>query len=126
MAIYGVGVDLVRIERLDKALDRWGDRFERRIFTEAESAGCAARKARASCLAMRFAAKEAFVKALGTGMRGPVQWRDIEVANDSLGKPLFLLSPAALNACSERGVRSWHLSMTDDGEYAEAFVILES
>jgi holo-[acyl-carrier protein] synthase len=126
MSIYGVGVDLVRIERIEKALERWGDRFERRIFTQAESEACTAGKSRVSRLAMRFAAKEAFAKALGTGIRGPVQWREIEVANDSLGKPLFLLSSAVLNACSEHGVRSWHLSMTDDGEYAQAFVVLES
>jgi holo-[acyl-carrier protein] synthase len=119
-------VDLVRVERLQRSLDRWGEHFERRIFTEAESVICAGRKGRASCLAKRFAAKEAFVKALGTGIRGRVQWRDIEVANDDLGKPFIVLSPRTLALCTGRGIRAWHLSMTDDGEYAQAFVIIET
>ncbi len=125
MALYGVGIDLVRVDRLEKSLDRWGDRFENKIFTEAESETCARRKPRASCLAMRFAAKEAFVKALGTGMRAPVLWLDIEVRSNSLGKPEIFLSPRAMEFCREQGIGSWHLSLTDDGNYGAAVVILE-
>lgn len=125
MAIYGVGIDLIRVERLRRILKRWGDRFTARIFTAAESAACGERTTRASCLAMRFAAKEAFVKALGTGMRSPVLWLDIEVRNNTLGKPEIFLSHRAGQFCQERGIRAWHLSLTDEGDYGAAVVILE-
>jgi holo-[acyl-carrier protein] synthase len=125
MAIYGVGIDLVRVDRLQDALSRWGERFQDRVFTRTESEICAERKARASCLAMRFAAKEAFVKALGTGMRAPVHWQDIEIRNNPLGKPEIFLSPRAQQFCHELGIQSWHLSLTDDGAYGAAVVILE-
>jgi holo-[acyl-carrier protein] synthase len=75
---------------------------------------------------MRFAAKEAFVKALGTGMRAPVLWLDIEVRNNALGKPEIVLSPRARSFCEEQGVRTWHLSLTDDGEYGAAVVVVET
>jgi holo-[acyl-carrier protein] synthase len=125
MAIYGVGIDLVRVERLRDALDRWGERFEHRVFTATESEHCSRRKARASCLATRFAAKEAFVKALGTGIRAPIRWLDIEVRNNPLGKPEIFLSPRAEQFCTAHGIRSWHLSLTDDGAYGAAVVVLE-
>lgn len=126
MAIYGVGIDLVRVERLEKSLERWGERFERRVFTPAETDACSTRQARASCLAVRFAAKEAFVKALGLGMREPVFWLDIEVRNNALGKPEIFLSDRARDFCEGLGIKSWHLSLTDDGEYGAAVVVLES
>jgi len=126
MAIYGVGIDLVRIERLSKSFARWGDRFTRRVFTSAELASCAGKKKQLDCLATRFAAKEAFVKALGRGMRSPVFWTDIQVQNDDLGKPEICLSSRAAEFCQDLGIRSWHLSLTDDGEYGAAVVILET
>ena len=126
MAIYGVGIDLVRVERVQASLARWGDRFEMRVFTEEESRSCRGRRHRASCLAMRFAAKEAFVKALGIGMRSPVTWRDIEVRRTALGKPVISLSERAAEFCGRLGIRSWHVSLTDDGEYGAAVVVLES
>jgi holo-[acyl-carrier protein] synthase len=125
MAIYGVGIDLIRVERIEKSLTRFGDRFERRIFTPAESDACTARVHRTFCLATRFAAKEAFAKALGTGLRPPIMWLDIEVINDHLGRPEISLSSRADSYCRQLGVRSWHLSMTDDGLYGAAVVILE-
>ena len=125
MAIYGIGIDLVRVERLGKSLDRWGAHFEERVFTAAESETCSRRKAKAPCLAMRFAAKEAFVKALGIGMRAPVLWLDVEVRSNALGKPEIHLSSRAEQFCRENGITSWHLSLTDDGEYGAAIVILE-
>lgn len=126
MAVYGVGIDLIRVERLQRSLARWGERFERRVFTEEESRNCDGRRRRASCLAMRFAAKEAFVKALGTGMRSPVTWRDIEVRRSTLGKPVIALSPRAAEFCARLGIRSWHVSLTDDGDYGAAVVVLET
>jgi holo-[acyl-carrier protein] synthase len=126
MAIYGVGIDLVRTDRLQASLARWGERFEKRVFTEGESRACSERRQRTSCLAMRFAAKEAFVKALGTGMRAPVSWRDIEVSNTDLGKPVINLSERALDLCLRLGVGAWHVSLTDDGDYGAAVVVLET
>lgn len=125
MAIYGVGIDLIRVDRLQTSLTRWGERFEKRVFTEVESRTCAERKNRASCLAMRFAAKEAFVKAMGTGMRSPVTWQDIEVQKAPSGKPIIALSDRVLKLCGERGIYAWHLSLTDDGNYGAALVVLE-
>ena len=126
MAIYGIGIDLVRSARLGEAVTRWGERFTKRVFTSAELAACAGRKTQVACLAIRFAAKEAFVKALGTGIRSPVVWSDIEVHNNDLGKPEISLSARALEFCASRGIRFWHLSLTDDGEYGAAVVVLES
>jgi holo-[acyl-carrier protein] synthase len=126
MAIYGVGIDLVRVDRIQDALGRWGERFQDRVFTKTESDICARRRTHFACLAMRFAAKEAFVKALGTGMRAPLRWLDIEIQNNSLGKPEISLSPRALQFCQELGIHSWHLSLTDDGAYGAAVVVLES
>jgi holo-[acyl-carrier protein] synthase len=126
MAVYGVGIDLVRSVRVGAALNRWGERFARRVFTPVELAACAGRKQQDACLAIRFAAKEAFVKALGTGMRSPVVWSDIQVQNDDLGKPEISLSSRALEFCTSLGIRSWHLSLTDDGDYGAAVVVLET
>ncbi len=126
MAVYGVGIDLVRVGRLGKSFERWGDRFTRRVFTPAELEACAERKKRVDCLATRFAAKEAFAKALGRGIRSPVFWTDIQVENNDLGKPEIVLSSRALEFCHGLGIRCWHLSLTDDGEYGAAVVILET
>ena len=125
MPIHGVGIDLVHVERLEKLLERWGERFEIRVFTEYERQYCSGRKNRTACLAMRFAAKEAFVKALGLGMRKPVLWQDIEVRQDILGKPEISLTPRAIQYCREKDIKSWHLSLTDDGQYGAAVVVIE-
>jgi holo-[acyl-carrier protein] synthase len=124
--IYGIGIDIVLVERLGGSIDRWGERFEKRVFTELELEYCAAGKRRIACLAMRFAAKEAFVKALGLGMRTPVMWRDIEIRSDRLGKPEIFLSERARDYCAQKGIRCWHLSLTDEGDYAAAFVVAET
>ena len=126
MPIYGVGIDLVQVERLEKLFERWGERFETRVFTEFERQFCAKRRKRTDCLALRFAAKEAFVKALGLGMRKPVLWKDIEIRPNALGKPEIFLTPRALQYCSDKGVHSWHLSLTDEGEYGAAVVVIET
>lgn len=126
MPIYGIGIDLVRVDRLQKLLDRWGERFEMRVFTEFERQFCSRRKNRTACLALRFASKEAFVKALGLGLRKPVLWHDIEIRPNQLGRPEISLTPRALQYCTEKGIRSWHLSLTDDGEYGAAVVVIET
>jgi len=123
--VLGVGIDLVRTARLREALARHGDRLAHRVFTAAERAACARKADPVPCLAMRFAAKEAFAKALGTGMRTPIHWQDVEVGNDRHGKPLITLSPRAAAWCADRGVTRCHLSLTDDGDYGAAIVVVE-
>ncbi|SMC17844.1 holo-[acyl-carrier protein] synthase [Desulfacinum hydrothermale DSM 13146] len=125
MAVYGIGIDLVRVDRIGAGLERWGTKFLDRLFTPAEQDACAAKASRVSCLSMRFAAKEAFAKALGTGIRAPLHWRDMEIRNDEAGKPTLVLSERARRFLEQRGVRSWHVSLTDDGLYGAAVVILE-
>ncbi len=119
--IIGIGSDLVEIARIERALTRFGERFETRVFTANEIALARSRNTPAHTYAKRFAAKEAFVKARGTGLRG-LQWRDIEITLDAAGKPAFLLhGPASLAP----GMVA-HLSLSDDAGFALAFVILES
>jgi len=123
--IYGIGTDIVAVPRLQTNLDRYGERFAARILAESEMAAFRQVKSQAHFLAKRFAAKEALVKALGTGFRDGLSLRDIAVANDALGKPMLVLSDKLLDRLHSRGVTQQHLSLTDEREYALAFVILE-
>lgn len=123
--IYGIGVDLVRIPRIKEAVERWGDRFTDRVYTEREKDFCLGRSNRTRCWAMRFAAKEAFSKAIGFGMRQGIRWRDIEVEHNVYGRPGLILHGRALAACREAGIRGNFLTLTDEGEYAVAVVVLE-
>lgn len=124
--IYGVGVDLIRVERIREAWQRWGVRFEKRVFTPAEVEFCRARGNAAGCLALRFAAKEAFAKAVGVGLRSAeLLWRDIEVTADERGKPFLVLSGTAAVLADRLGLRATHLSLTDEGGLAQAFVVVE-
>ena len=123
--IVGLGSDLVRIDRLQRALDRFGEGFARRVFTSGERLACEKRSGRAACYAKRFAAKEALVKALGTGMRGGIWFRDVEVLNDGLGRPFLTVTGAARARMDAMGPVTAHLSLSDEGGFALAFVILE-
>lgn len=124
--IYGVGVDLVEVARIDKAWKRWGARFEKRVFTPNEASFCRTRPRPANCLAMRFAAKEAFSKAVGIGLRSSkLLWRDIEIVHDRQGKPSFNLLGTAAATADEIGMTACHLSLTDEAGLAQAFVIVE-
>jgi holo-[acyl-carrier protein] synthase len=127
--IIGIGSDLCNIERIEKSLDRWGDKFLRRAFTEVERAKAASRPhTRAGTLAKRFAAKEAFSKAVGTGFKRGVYMKDIGVVNLASGKPTLELTGGArarLDALAPDGhAVDIHLTMTDDFPWAQAFVIL--
>lgn len=129
--IVGLGSDLCSIERIQASLDRFGARFEARVFTEAERARAARRPyTKAGTLAKRFAAKEAFSKAVGTGFRRGVFMKDIGVVNAPSGAPTLELSGgarAALDALVPPGHRAQiHLTLTDDHPWAQAFVILEA
>lgn len=127
--IVGLGSDLCNIERIQRSLDRFGARFEQRVFTEIER-GKAARRplTRAGTYAKRFAAKEAFSKAVGTGFRQGVFMRDIGVVNAKSGAPTLALTGGAkarLDALTPPGHRvEVHLTLTDDHPWAQAFVIL--
>ncbi len=124
--IYGIGADIVAIERFQRFLDTGNTGVIERIFTVAERATCAARKDAASCLAGRFAAKEAFLKALGTGLRSGISWHDMEVVSDALGKPELMLSGKAADLFHANGLSCVLLSLSHDGGSAIAMVVLES
>ena len=123
--IYGIGIDLVEISRMEQVMQRWGARFIRRVFTRNEAAFCSGRVFPASAFALRFAAKEAFSKAMGTGMRKGVRWRDIEVTSLPGGRPHLMLHGRSRALCREAKVSHVHLSLTDEGAYAAAVVVLE-
>ena len=127
--IVGIGSDLCNIERIEKSLDRWGDKFLSRVFTDVERAKAAKRPfTRAGTLAKRFAAKEAFSKAVGTGFKRGVFMKDIGVVNLASGQPTLQLTGGAkarLDALAPPGhAIDIHLTMTDDHPWAQAFVIL--
>ena len=113
------GVDIIEIERIRQAFERWGDRFLRRIYTEGEASYC---RGRAPNLAGRFAAKEAAMKALGTGLRG-VGWKDIEVVRNQAGAPSVRLHGRAKARAETLGVRELSLSLSHSRNYAVAFVV---
>lgn len=122
MTIVGVGIDLIETERIEAALERHGARFLRRVFTDEEQAVCARRRQRTLCLAARFAAKEAVMKALGCGW-GPVGWRDIEIERDVSGKPRVRLEGAAARVAKETGVDTIHISLTHIEATAAAYAV---
>ncbi len=128
--IVGIGSDLCDIRRIERSLERFGDRFTHRVFTEGERARSDRRAARAPSYARRFAAKEACSKALGTGMSHGVFWRDIEVVNLPGGRPTLRLTNGAaerLAALMPPGHRPVvHVTLTDDPPLAQAFVIIEA
>ncbi|MBF0284059.1 MAG: holo-ACP synthase [Magnetococcales bacterium] len=123
--ILGVGTDLVRVDRIAQARRRHGERFLRRLFTPVEQAAGRGRADLDGFLAKRFAAKEALVKALGIGMRDGVWFTDMEVVNDPLGKPVMHCSGEVARRLEHLQARA-HLSLTDEGGLAMAFVVLES
>lgn len=129
--IIGLGSDLCNIERIRNSLDRFGDRFVQRVFTDVEQAKAARRPlTRAGTLAKRFAAKEAFSKAVGTGFRAGVFMRDIGVVNAPSGAPTLALTGGAkarLDAMTPAGHEAViHLTLTDDHPWAQAFVVIEA
>ena len=123
--IYGIGVDLVKINRMEGVLKRWEHRFVGRVFTEDEAETCYGRAFPPSSFALRFAAKEAFSKAIGLGMRGGIRWRDIEVFHFPGGRPALRLHGRSFDICREKKITASHLSLSDEGEYGMAFVVLE-
>jgi holo-[acyl-carrier protein] synthase len=124
--ISGIGTDIVAIERFQRFMDENNIALLQRIFTEQERAYCSARMVNcAASYSARFAAKEAFMKALGTGLRDGISWHDIEVVNDSLGKPELILTGKAIQIFMEHGLSTAFLSLSHDSGSAVAMVVLE-
>jgi holo-[acyl-carrier protein] synthase len=128
--IIGLGSDLIDIRRIENSLNRHGDRFVNRIFTEVEQAKSDKRRNRAASYAKRFAAKEACCKALGTGISNGVFWRDMGVINDKNGKPTMKLTNGAAKRLAKLIPNGYqplvHVTITDDFPLAQAFVIIEA
>lgn len=124
--IFGIGTDIVAIERFQRFVDEGNTPLLQRIFTGQERDLCDSRKASAASYAARFAAKESFLKALGTGLRSGISWHDMEVVHDSLGKPELRLSGRAQEIFREHGLSTVHLSLSHDGGHAIAMAVLEA
>jgi holo-[acyl-carrier protein] synthase len=123
--IVGIGSDLAEVPRIRKSIDRYGDRFLHRIYTEAERAYASSKANFAERFAARFAAKEAGMKAIGTGWSHGVSWQDFEVVNEVSGRPTLRLTGAALRIADERGVKRISVSLTHTSQLAFAVVVLE-
>ena len=123
--IVGIGTDVASIERIQGVLDRHGERFVKRVLTPPERVRFERTKLKASHLAKRWAAKEAFSKAIGTGIHAPFTWQSVAVGRDAKGKPLLLPSPDMARHLASIGVTRSHVSLTDDAGVAVAFVVLE-
>jgi holo-[acyl-carrier protein] synthase len=131
--IYGIGTDIVLIKRIQDLLERWGDKFARRVLGPQELDEFERRRGKsqhgkayaARYLAKRFAAKEAFSKALGLGLRGPMTLQSLQVLNDPKGKPVAYPRKELLPYCEELGL-SWHVSLSDEVDSALAFVVIET
>jgi holo-[acyl-carrier protein] synthase len=128
--ILGIGTDLANIERIEKTLARFGDRFRNRVFTEREQRKAENRRDAAGTYAKRWAAKEACSKALGTGLRMGISWKDMAVTNLRTGQPVMHVTGwaaerlAAMTPAGHRAVI--HVSLTDDHPWAQAFVVIEA
>ena len=123
--ILGTGTDLIDIRRIERALTRFGHRFARRVLVEHEYQRFCAHLKPAHYVAKRFAAKEAFSKAMGTGIHFPVNWHNVSVANERSGKPYLKFSEPLAALLERRGIRRAHLSLSDEVEMALAFVVLD-
>ena len=126
--IFGIGTDLVEVDRIKKELASHGEKFIDMLFTESERTYCTRAEnfgIQAQCFAARFAAKEAFLKALGSGLRGGLKWKDVEVINNELGKPEIRMQNTAQEICENAGIDNVYVSLSHTKESAIAVVILE-
>jgi holo-[acyl-carrier protein] synthase len=124
--IYGIGTDIIAVHRIEHALNQFGRRFAERILAPQELTEFDKQKLKTRFLAKRFAAKEAFSKAMGTGIRKPVTWCYIAVGHDPRGKPIIDAHPDLQRRMGELGIVRSHVSITDEQDNAVAFVILEA
>ncbi len=126
MSIIGLGVDLVDCGRIEKSIERFGDRFLKRVFTDGEIAYSLSMKFPARHLAARFAAKEALSKAFGTGIGKSMAWRDMDVRKKESGEPFVILTGGAQEMANERGVNQVWISLSHTDQVGMATIILES
>lgn len=124
--ILGIGTDLAEVARIRRSIAQYGDRFLNRIYTETERAYASSKANAAERFAARFAAKEAGMKAIGTGWRRGVTWKDFEVANERSGRPALRLSGVARRIADDMGAKRISISLTHTAEIAFAVVILEN
>jgi len=123
--IFGIGTDIVEVSRIAASIEEFGDAFAARILAENELESYQASHIKARFLAKRFAAKEAFSKALGTGLRAPATFQNIAVSHDDLGKPILILAPALQSLIQAKNITQMHISISDEKNLAAAFVVLE-
>jgi holo-[acyl-carrier protein] synthase len=125
MSVLGVGIDLVECARIQHSLDRFGDRFLHRVFTEGEISYATSMKFPAKHLAARFAAKEALSKAFGTGIGKAMGWRDIDVRKKASGEPFLVLEGGAKELAAQRGVNNALITLSHTDNHAVAMIVLE-
>lgn len=123
--IYGIGTDIVSVSRIEQAMKRHGARFSERILMDSELIDLQQLKDPERFIAKRFAAKEAFSKAIGLGMKMPMTWQRMGIGHDDLGKPIMLYHPELKAYLDAQGITVGHVSITDEKDYAVAFVVLE-
>jgi holo-[acyl-carrier protein] synthase len=123
--IFGIGTDIVEVARIEASIQHFGDDFAKRILAESELASYFQSQIKGRFLAKRFAAKEAFSKALGTGIREPATFQNIAVSHDDLGKPLLVLSTELQYFLQSKNIMQMHISISDEKNLATAFVVLE-
>ncbi|RDX36329.1 holo-ACP synthase [Kangiella sp. HD9-110m-PIT-SAG07] len=126
MAIFGIGTDIVNLERVERSFSRHGDKFAERILSPVELKIFATKKNKVAFLAKRFAAKEAISKALGTGMRQGIDFKQLTVQTNELGKPEVILQENAEEWASKHAISIVHLSLSDERDVAVAFAIAET
>lgn len=122
--IIGIGIDIIEAKRIKGAIDK-NNRFLSRVYTENEIDYCSEMKLSELHYAARFSAKEAFIKAIGTGFRNGIKWTDIEIINDELGKPIIKLYGKAKEIFHNKGGKRIHVSLSHSKEYGSAIVIIE-
>lgn len=122
--IFGIGTDVVQLERVEATLARFGEHFVRRLLLPEEEAQYRRHTRKARFLAMRFAGKEAVVKAMGTGFRNGMWIRDVGIVADPLGKPEIVYSPRGRALCQQMGIGAGHVSLTDEAGLVVAFAVL--
>jgi holo-[acyl-carrier protein] synthase len=124
--IFGIGTDIVEVSRIQASITQFGDDFAKRILADSELASYLQSHIKARFLAKRFAAKEAFSKALGTGLRAPATFQNIAVSHDELGKPILVLAPDLQALLDSKHITQTHISISDEKNLATAFVVLET
>jgi holo-[acyl-carrier protein] synthase len=124
--IYGIGTDIVEVSRIEISIEKFGDDFACRILAGSEMQSYFDSHIKPRFLAKRFAAKEAFSKALGTGLREPATFQNIAVSHDSLGKPILVLAQPLQDFLVTKAIQHMHISISDEKNLAAAFVVLET